>query len=142
MIAALIRKMYEAKSSHAPFVELWGTGNFRREFIFADDFADACSFVMCEYESPDPINIGNGSDLSIRELAELIRKVVGYTGVVQFDAGKPDGAPQKLLDSSRIFNMGWNPRISLNEGLEKTYAWFLQSSTSARFLPPPMISKR
>jgi GDP-L-fucose synthase len=133
VIAALMRKMHEAKTLGAPSVEIWGTGTPRREFIFADDLADACIFVMREYESPDPINIGSGSDLSIRELAELIKKVVGYPGVLHFDTDKPDGAPQKLLDSSRFLNMGWKPRMSLKEGLEKTYGWFLENAGIGTF---------
>jgi GDP-L-fucose synthase len=127
VIAALIRKMHEAKLNHAPQVEIWGTGAARREFIFADDLADACIFVMNQYESPQPINLGGGDDVSIAQLAMLIKDVVGYAGELKFDASKPDGMPLKSLDSSVLLSMGWKARTPFKEALQKTYKWWLGS---------------
>ena len=126
VIAALIRKMHEAKELDLESVDIWGTGTPRREFIFADDLADACIFIMCEYDSSEPINIGGGSDLSIRKLAELIKEVVGYPGELRFDTSKPDGMPLKVLDSSKLKEMGWQPRTPFRSALSVTYDWFLQ----------------
>lgn len=126
VVAALIRRMHEAKELGLEFVEIWGTGIPRREFIFADDLADACIFAMCEYDDSKPINLGGGSDLSIRELAELIKEVVGYRGQLRFDRSKPDGMPLKILDSSKLKEMGWRARTPLRSALSTTYDWFLQ----------------
>lgn len=126
VIPALIRKMHDAKTLGAEAVEIWGTGAPRREFLFADDLADACLFVMREYDDPQPINLGRGTDLSIRELAELIKDVVGYRGELRFDPSRPDGMPAKLLDSSQLREMGWEPKISFRSALAATYEWFLQ----------------
>jgi GDP-L-fucose synthase len=126
VIPALIRKLDEARRLGAPSVSLWGTGTPRREFIYADDLADACIFVMHEYDHPKPLNIGSGSDLSIRELAELIKEVIGYHGELHFDTSKPDGMPLKRLDSRRLNEMGWRPKTSLRAALLATYTWFLQ----------------
>ena len=126
VIPALIRKMHESKVIRTKFVEIWGTGSPRREFIFADDLASACLFVMCEYSGWEPINLGVGSDLSIRELAELIREAVGYLGNLHFDSSKPDGVSAKLLDSSKLRQMGWMPKTSIRSALEMTYQWFMQ----------------
>lgn len=126
VIPALIRKMHEAKMANAEFVEIWGTGSPRREFIFADDLANACIFIAEKYDEPTPINIGGGLDLSIKELAELIKDVIGYQGKLRFDASKPDGMPLKALDSSQLKSMGWQPQISFSEAVEATYNWFLQ----------------
>lgn len=127
VIAALLRKTHEAKVSGSEFVEIWGTGNPRREFLHVDDLADACLFLM---EMPDRIdiaNIGWGTDISIRELAVLIRDVVGYEGKMLFNPDMPDGTPRKLLDVSRLEALGWAPTISLRDGLESMYRWFLEN---------------
>jgi GDP-L-fucose synthase len=127
VVAALVRKMHDAKKAGAGSVEIWGTGTPRREFLFGDDLADACILVMLAYEGLKPINIGAGSDLSIRELAELVKEVVGYDGQLRFEASKPDGMPAKLLDLSRLVELGWRPRTSLRSALSATYDWFLQN---------------
>ena len=128
VIAALIRKMHQAKIDGAPTVEVWGSGSPRREFIFADDVADAAIFLMQNYSSPTPINVGTGVDTSIRDIAELIQRVVGYQGQLRFDLTKPDGMPLKALDSSELMAMGWQPKVSLQRGLEETYRWFLDTT--------------
>jgi GDP-L-fucose synthase len=128
VIAALIRKMHQAKIFRASTVEVWGSGSPRREFIFADDVADAAIFLMQNYSSPTPINVGTGMDTSIRDIAELIQKVVGYQGQLRFDPTKPDGMPLKALDSSELMAMGWRPKVSLQKGLEETYRWFLDTT--------------
>lgn len=126
VIAALIRKMHEAKEQRLESVGIWGTGTPRREFIFVDDFADACLFLMNRYDQPEHINAGGGKDLSIRELAMHIKEVVGYPGELSFDASKPDGMPIKLLDSSRLLDMGWQPKTDFSAALTITYHWFLK----------------
>jgi GDP-L-fucose synthase len=128
VIAALIRKMHKAKVFGTATVEVWGSGSPRREFIFADDVADAAIFLMENYSSPTPINVGTGVDTSIRDIAELIQKVVGYNGQLRFDPTKPDGMPLKALDSSELMAMGWRPKVSLQRGLEETYRWFLDTT--------------
>lgn len=124
--AALIRRMHDAKESGAAAIDIWGSGRQRREFIFADDLADACLFAMEHYDGLDPINLGGGTDLSIEELANHIRDVVGFQGSLNFDTSKPDGMPLKLLDSAPLFGLGWRPRTALLDGLRQTYQWFLQ----------------
>jgi len=128
VIAALIRKMHQAKIDGVPTVEVWGSGLPRREFIFVDDVADAAIFLMQSYSDPTPVNLGNGSEISIKDIAELIRKVVGYNGQLRFDYTKPDGMPLKALDSSELIAMGWRPKVSLERGLEETYRWFLDTT--------------
>ncbi|WP_253701116.1 NAD-dependent epimerase/dehydratase family protein, partial [Thermus scotoductus] len=123
VIPALIRKFHEAKVVGKGSVTVWGTGTPRREFLHVDDLADAALFLMRYYEGEDIINVGVGEDISIRELAELVAKVVGFQGEIVYDTSKPDGTPRKLLDVSRLFSMGWRPRIPLKEGIEQTYAW-------------------
>jgi GDP-L-fucose synthase len=125
VMPALIRKVHEAKLARAPEVSIWGTGTPRREFLHVHDLARACRFLMERYDSPEIINVGVGEDITIRELAELICEVVGYGGRLAFDPGKPDGTPRKLLDVSRIRALGWEPRISLPEGVRQTYEWYL-----------------
>lgn len=134
VIPALIRRFHEAKVSNAECVVIWGTGTPMREFLYVDDLAAACVHIMNRdqatyqaYTQPmlSHINVGTGVDISIRQLAETISKVVGYTGRIEFDPSKPDGTPQKLLDVSRIYALGWRPTVSLEEGLAKTYADFL-----------------
>ncbi|OYT70846.1 MAG: GDP-fucose synthetase [Chloracidobacterium sp. CP2_5A] len=124
VLAALLRKFHEAKATNAPTVSVWGTGAPRREFLHVDDLADAAVFLMERYESGELINVGVGEDIAIRDLAALIREVVGYTGDIVYDASKPDGTPRKLLDVSRLQALGWRARISLREGVAATYAWY------------------
>lgn len=131
VVAALIRRMHEAKELGVESVEIWGSGAPRREFIFSEDLADACIFVMHEYDDPQPINLGGGSDLSIRELAALIKEVVGYSGELRFDPSRPDGMPMKLLDSSKLISMGWSPKTSFRSAVSVTYEWFLQRRQGA-----------
>jgi GDP-L-fucose synthase len=124
VIPGLMHKFHQAKVEGSPEVVLWGTGSPRREFLYVDDLADACLFLMENYENNQIINVGRGEDLTIGELAELISTVIGFTGTVSYDTGYPDGTPQKLLDVSRLTDMGWRPITALKEGLEKTYHWF------------------
>ncbi|MBI3802794.1 MAG: GDP-L-fucose synthase [Nitrospirae bacterium] len=132
VLSALIRKMHEAKVKEEKSVVLWGTGDPRREFIHADDIAAACLLLLEQDVSKVefPLNIGVGSDQSIRELAEIIRRVVGYEGKIEWDTSKPDGAPRKLLDSTRFIALGWRSRITLEEGLRNTYEWFIKQEGS------------
>jgi GDP-L-fucose synthase len=134
VIPALIRKFHEAKEGGAPEVVVWGTGKARREFLHVDDMADACIHVMelddAVYEANTQpmlshINVGTGTDVTIRELAELVREVVDFPGRIVFDSSKPDGAPRKLLDTSRLTRLGWRPKIGLRDGLASTYEWYL-----------------
>lgn len=124
VLPALIRKMHKAKTSNQPEVIIWGTGSPRRESLHADDLAEACLFLMKDYDESEIINVGSGKDLSIRELALLIREVVGLKGEVVFNESKPDGAPRKLLDISKITKLGWSPKISLERGIRQTYQWY------------------
>lgn len=125
VVPALIRKFHEAKLSGAPAVTVWGTGTPRREFLHVDDLADAALFLMQSYDGEDIVNVGTGEDISIRELAELVREVVGYEGTIEYDTSKPDGTPRKLLDVSRLTALGWRARIGLRDGLKSTYSWFV-----------------
>jgi GDP-L-fucose synthase len=127
VLAALLRKTHEAKAAGSPAVEVWGTGNPRREFLYVDDLADAAVFVLREYEDERHLNVGTGRDISIRELAELIADVVGWKGDLVFNMHMPDGMPRKLLDVSRLAELGWKAHVDLREGLEATYAWYLDS---------------
>jgi GDP-L-fucose synthase len=127
VLPALIRKFDDAKTSDAPSVELWGTGKPRREFLHADDLGRASLFLLENYDGDIPINVGTGKDLSILELANLISEIVGYQGEILWDASKPDGTPQKLLDTSRISSLGWTPKIRLEEGIRATYEWYLKN---------------
>ena len=129
VLPALIRKFYEAKSSGAPSVVIWGTGNPRREFLYVDDLADACLFLMRHYDDSGLINIGVGEDLTIKELALLIREVVGFEGEIEFDSAKPDGMARKLLDVSKIKSLGWQAKTGLRQGIEMTYGWYVNSQT-------------
>lgn len=124
VLPALIRRFDEAKRSGARSVVCWGTGTPRREFLHVDDLARACLFLLEHYDSPVPINVGVGRDITIRELAELVASVVGYTGAIGWDATKPDGTPRKLLDVSRIHGLGWQAEIPLRDGIRETYHWF------------------
>jgi GDP-L-fucose synthase len=124
VLPALVRKMHEAKIRDEHEVIVWGTGSPRRECLYVDDLADTCVFLMDNYADSEMINVGYGEDISIRELASLIKDVVGFKGEINFDKSKPDGAPQKLLDISRIKKLGWAPKISLKKGLKQTYQWY------------------
>jgi GDP-L-fucose synthase len=127
VIPAMIRKFYEAKIRGDKAVSLWGTGKPRREFIYVDDLADALVFLMNTYDSPDLINIGIGSDYEIREIAEKVAKVVGYKSLIEYDTTKPDGAPRKLVDTSKLDVLGWKTSMNLEDGLRITYKWFLKN---------------
>ena len=124
VLPALIRKFHEAKINNKPYVEVWGTGTPRREFLYVDDLADAVIYLMNNYDENEPLNIGTGKDITIKELAGLIKEIVGYEGEIKFDTTKPDGTPRKLLDVSRLHNAGWEHKITLREGIENTYEWF------------------
>lgn len=123
VLAALIEKFHVAKPSLP--VTLWGSGNPRRELLYVDDLVDALIFLMNEYNNPDPINIGTGTDITIKELALIIQDILGHSGPVFWDLAKPDGTPQKLLDISKIRSLGWMPKTSLTDGIRETYAWYL-----------------
>ena len=127
VLPALIRTFHEAGEAGGPAVTVWGSGRPRREFLHVDDLADACVFLMRRWDSPDIVNVGVGEDVSIAELAELVRSVVGYEGEIRFDASKPDGTPRKLLDISRIRSLGWKAKIPLREGIESTYQWYRET---------------
>jgi len=126
VLPALIRKMHEAKLQKRREVVIWGTGTPRREFLHADDLADALRFLLENYNSPQIINVGSGYDITIRELAELVAKVIEVEVELVFDTSKPDGTPRKLLDNSRLRNLGWSPSIILESGIRNTYQWFLE----------------
>lgn len=128
VLPALIRKAHEAKKSGAAELPVWGSGTPRREFLHSDDLADACVFLLENYNSPDVVNIGFGDDVTIRELAETVCDVVGFGGNLAFDSSKPDGTPRKLMDSSKLFSLGWKPRIALRDGIRDAYAWFLENA--------------
>jgi GDP-L-fucose synthase len=126
VLPALMRKIHDAKETNAPEVTVWGTGTVLREFLFVDDLADALVFLMNNYTGEEHVNVGTGTDVSIKELAQLICKVVGYDGKLVFDTSKPDGTPKKLLDVSKINSLGWEAKVSLEDGIRKTYDWYLQ----------------
>ncbi|MBC7266468.1 MAG: GDP-L-fucose synthase [Coriobacteriia bacterium] len=126
VLPALIRKFHEAKLAGAPAVTVWGTGTPRREFLHVDDLADAALFLMERYDEEEIVNVGVGEDVSIAELAEIVRDVVGYEGEIVYDTSKPDGTPRKLLDVSRLHALGWRARIGLREGIEQTYRWYCE----------------
>lgn len=127
VLPALMRKIYEAKVNQIPQVEIWGTGTPKREFLHADDLANACLFLMNNYESNDIINVGVGEDISIKELAEIIKKVIGFDGELVFNTSKPDGTPRKLVDVTKIENLGWKAKIELEEGIRSAYQWFIDN---------------
>ena len=126
VLPALLRKMLEAKEKGQPQVEVWGSGTPLREFLYVTDLADACLFLLENVSEPGPINVGSGTDLSIRELAELIGEIVGYQGELAFDASKPDGTPRKLMDVSKLRGLGWQATTPLRQGIEQTLAWYLR----------------
>ena len=127
VLPALLRKAHEAKVSGAKELIVWGSGKPRRELLHVDDLASACLFLLQHYDSPEIINVGWGEDISIRELAELICEIVGFSGKLSWDTSKPDGTPRKLLDVSKVRNLGWRPSITLREGIADTYKWFLEN---------------
>jgi GDP-L-fucose synthase len=132
VIPGLLRRLHEARIQGAREVAIWGTGAPRREFLFIEDLADACLFLMEHYDEPEIINVGTGQDLSIAELARQVAQVVGFQGQLTFDPSYPDGTPRKLLDTSRLTRMGWRAQTSLLTGLKETYAWFCEHLNEAR----------
>jgi GDP-L-fucose synthase len=134
VLPALIRRFHEAALRGDPTMSIWGTGTPRREFLHVDDLADAVIHLMNGYESEQIINVGWGEDVTIRELAEMIAKTSGFQGRLVFDSTKPDGTPQKLLDTSRLSALGWKPKITLQTGIEQTYEWFKQHVSEARLI--------
>ena len=132
VLPALLRRFHEAKESGAVEVVLWGSGRPRREFLYVDDLAEACLFLMERYEGEQPINIGWGRDQTIAELAETVARIVGFSGVLRYDASKPDGTPRKLLDTTRLTALGWKPSTELAAGIRATYEWFLNNRAQLR----------
>jgi GDP-L-fucose synthase len=132
VLPALLRRFHEAKEDGAAEVVLWGSGQPRREFLYVDDLADACLFLMQHYADQRPINVGWGRDLTIAELAETVARVVGFSGTMRYDASKPDGTPRKLLDTTRLTALGWTPRTELAAGIRTTYEWFLNNRSQLR----------
>ncbi|MFB3164799.1 GDP-L-fucose synthase [Neobacillus sp. 179-J 1A1 HS] len=130
VLPALIRKFHEAKENNAPSVEVWGTGSPKREFLYADDLADASIYLMNNYAGNEIVNIGVGEDIAIKELAGKVKEVVGFTGEIKFDTSKPDGTPRKLVDVTKLNSLGWKASISLDEGLKRAYNWFLENEPS------------
>jgi GDP-L-fucose synthase len=132
VLPALLRKCHEARERQSESVLVWGTGTPRREFLHVDDLADACLFMMEQYDQEGLVNIGWGQDVSIRELAELIVRVTGFRGRLEFDASQPDGTPRKLLDTSKLSQLGWHPKIGLEAGIRATYEWYVRCLDQAR----------
>ncbi len=126
VLPALLRKIHEAKLNNSPTVEVWGSGEPLREFLYVKDMAEACIFIMENYDAANFLNIGTGVEVSIRQLAEIIKDIVGYRGELVFDVSKPDGTPRKLLDVSKLHDLGWYHKVDLIEGIEKTYKWYLE----------------
>jgi GDP-L-fucose synthase len=127
VLPALVRKFHEAKIKNLPVVTLWGTGSPRREFLHVDDLAEACVFLMKNYNDSEIINIGTGEDITIKELAELIKNTVGFKGKIKWDTSKPDGTPRKLLDVKKIKKIGWNYKYKLEKGIQDTYLWYIDT---------------
>jgi GDP-L-fucose synthase len=125
--AAMVLKTHKAKLANAPSIEIWGTGTPKREFLYVDDLADACVYLMERYSGDETVNVGTGTDITIRELAETVAKVVGFRGDFTYNTSKPDGAPRKLLDVGRLNALGWTAKTSLEEGFRRTYDWFLKN---------------
>jgi GDP-L-fucose synthase len=126
VLPAMIRKMHDARVQEKRHVVLWGSGRPKREFLHVDDCAEACLYLLEHYDEGEPINVGTGVDLTISELAVLVKEIVGFSGSIVWDATKPDGSPRKQLDTRRINQLGWKPTIGLEEGIRRTYAWFLE----------------
>jgi GDP-L-fucose synthase len=132
VLPALVRRFHEANLRGDETLSIWGTGTPRREFLHVDDLADAVIYLLKNYEDEAIVNIGWGEDVTIRELAELVKEASGYQGRLVFDPSKPDGTPRKLLDTTRLTALGWRPKISLEAGIESTYAWFREHAAEAR----------
>lgn len=130
VIPAMIARFHKAKEKNLPYVTFLGTGKPQREFLYVDDLASATVFLMQNYTGDLPVNIGTGQEISMRELAELVKKIVGYKGEIRFDTSKPDGAMRRVLDSSRLWEMGWRPQVSLESGLQTAYQWYLKNCLS------------
>ena len=135
VMPAMIRKMHEAKVLEKRYVDMWGTGAARREFLHVDDMADACLFLLEHYDDGEPINVGTGEDLTIRDLAALVKEIVGFEGQLVWDSTKPDGTPRKQLDTRKINSLGWKPSIGLEEGIRSTYAWYLAHTETHVVVP-------
>lgn len=135
VVGALMHRIHQAHQEGHGEVVVWGSGSPRREFLYCDDLADACLFLMEHYSGDEPINVGYGGDVSIRELAEAIKEVVGYQGIMRFDASKPDGAPCKSLDCSRLTKLGWQSSIPFREGLRRTYRWYVECGVKSSHGP-------
>ncbi len=134
VLPAMIRKFHEAKVNNAPHVELWGTGSPLREFLYVDDMADACVFLLENYSGEEHVNIGTGKELTIKELAGLVKEAVGYEGEIHWDPKMPDGTPRKLCDVTKLHELGWKHKVDLPEGIRLSYEWFLQNIERARNL--------
>ncbi len=141
MAPAMIRRMHEAKLSNAEQVTIWGTGTPKREIMFADDMADACIYLMNNYSDEPFVNIGTGEDISIADFATLVADVVGYSGAFEYDTSRPDGTLRKLVDVSRLTELGWQSKISLREGVERTYAWYLENAENLRTLSADKLAR-
>lgn len=128
VLPALIRRLHEAKINNTPSISIWGTGSPMREFLHVDDMADACIFLMEKYDGIEHVNIGTGEEISIRELALMIKEIIGYKGKLVFDETKPDGTPRKLLDINKLKQLGWTSKINLNEGINSTYKWYIEQN--------------
>jgi len=135
VLPALIRKTHEALRAGAPEIIVWGSGTPRREFLHVDDLADAAVFLMLAYDTAEIINVGTGTDVTIRELAEMIRRAAGYTGKIVFDSSKLDGTPRKLLDVSRLTALGWKPRVALADGIAETWRWYVENAAHTPTIP-------
>ncbi|WP_454884442.1 GDP-L-fucose synthase [Sphingomonas oryzagri] len=132
VLPALIRKAHEAKLARAPSIQIWGTGTPRREFLHVDDLADACVFLLKTYSGDEHVNVGSGSDVTIQELTEMVKAAVGFEGEIVRDASKPDGTPRKLMSAEKLCAMGWQPRITLDNGIATVYRWFLDNVEKVR----------
>ena len=128
VLPALIRRFHEAKLANAPSVTIWGTGTPLREFLHVDDMAAACVFLMLNYSGHEHVNVGSGKEISILKLAQLVAECVGYEGLIETDSSKPDGTPRKLMDSSKLFALGWQPEIGLRRGVVRTYEWYVEEA--------------
>jgi GDP-L-fucose synthase len=127
VLPALIRRFHEAKESNAPYVECWGDGSSMREFLYVADLAEACYTCMGKYDDPEIINVGTGNDVTIKQLTEIISTIIGYTGEIRWDTSKPNGTPRKVLNVDKIKSLEWKPTISLYEGIQKTYEWYMKN---------------
>lgn len=132
VMPAMIRKFHEAKQNQAPYVELWGTGTPLREFLYVDDMADACVYLLEHYDGEQHVNIGTGKEVTIKQLAEAVKEVVGYTGDIHWNSSMPDGTPRKLTDVTKLHELGWHHKVELQEGIESAYRWFCENVDTAR----------